>query len=205
MPIRESERIDPTPAPQHAGLRPRLLAFALDYLVIAAYALVLAAVTLLVANPLRSSLAVLLATPASRDAVAFVTIVLPVILYFALGEGSARQGTWGKRRLGLRVTGLDGGQLPLSRALVRSAVKFLPWQIAHTCLFHYPGWPLAPAAPPAWVIVGFALVWLLVLSYLAMLGFSQSHRTPYDRLAGSQVLVRVRQADYPSQERKTPS
>lgn len=179
---------------QAARLRPRVLAFALDYLLIAAYAITLAAVTFAAAaSPLRSSLAVLLATPASRDAVAFVTIVLPVSLYFALQEGSARQTTWGKRRLGLRVAGSDGGQLSLGRALVRSAAKFLPWQIAHTCLFHIPGWPLAPAAPPAWVLAGFGLVWLLVIGYLALLGFSRSHRTPYDRLAGSAVLIRGQQ------------
>ncbi len=195
--MHESGRTEPASASQRAGARPRLLAFALDYLVIAAYALALTAATLLAANPLRGLLAALLATPASRDAVAFVTVVLPVSLYFALQEGSARQGTWGKRKLGLRVTGLDGGPLPLGRALVRAAVKFLPWQIAHTCLFHYPGWPLAPAAPPAWVIVGFALVWLLVIIYLVMLGFCKSHRTPYDRLAGSQVLVRVQPTDNP--------
>ncbi len=182
-------------AHRSAGLRPRLLAFALDYLLIAAYALALAAATFLAADPLRGLLTALLATPASRDAVAFVTVVLPVILYFALQEGSARQGTWGKRKLGLRVTALDGGQLPLGRAFARALVKSLPWQVAHTCLFHIPGWPLAPAAPPAWVIVGFALVWLLVITYLAMLGFSKSHRTPYDRLAGSQVLVKVQPAD----------
>ncbi len=200
MSMHESGRTEPASTPQRAGVRPRLLAFALDYLVIAAYALALVAVTLLAANPLRGLLTVLLATPASRDAVAFVTVILPVILYFALQEGSARQGTWGKRKLGLRVTGLDGGPLPLGRALLRSAVKFLPWQIAHTCLFHIPGWPLAPAAPPGWVNVGFTLVWLLVITYLAMLGFSKSHRTLYDRLAGSQVLVKVQQADNPLHE-----
>jgi hypothetical protein len=154
----------------------------------------LAAVTFVAAaSPLRSSLAVLLATPASRDAAVFVTIVLPVILYFALQEGLARRGTWGKRKLGLRVTALGGGQLPLARALVRAIVKLLPWQIAHTCLFHVPGWPLAPGAPPPWVIVGFGLVWLLAISYLAPLAFSKSHRTPYDRLAGSEVLMQVQQ------------
>lgn len=105
MSMHESERTEPASTPQRAGMRPRLLAFALDYLVIAACALGLAAVTLLAANPLRGLLTALLATPASRDAVAFVTVVLPVSLYFALQEGSARQGTWGKRKLGLRVTG----------------------------------------------------------------------------------------------------
>ena len=91
------------------------------------------------------------------------------------------------------MTALGGGQLPLARALVHAIVKFLPWQIAHTCLFHVPGWPLAPGAPPPWVIVGFGLVWLLVISYLAPLAFSKSHRTPYDRLAGSEVLMQVQQ------------
>jgi len=202
MSMHESGRPEPASAPQRAGVRPRLLAFALDYLVIAVYALGLAAVTLLAANPLRGLLTALLATPASRDAVAFVTVVLPVILYFALQEGSARQGTWGKRKLGLRVTALDGSQLPLGRAFVRALVKFLPWQIAHTCLFHIPGWPLAPAAPPAWVIVGFGLVWLMVFSYLALLAFSKSHRTPYDRLAGSEVLMQVLQTGQPAHERR---
>ncbi len=179
---------------QAASLRPRGLAYALDYLLIAAYAAILATATFAAAaNPLRSTLTVLLATPASRDAVAFVTIVLPVILYFALQEGSVRQGTWGKRKLGLRVTALDGGQLPLGRAFVRALVKFLPWQIAHTCLFHVLGWPLAPGALPAWVTGGFILVWLLVISYLAPLAFSKSHRTPYDRLAGSEVFMKVQQ------------
>ena len=81
-------------------------------------------------------------------------------------------------------------------------MEFLPWQIAHTCLFHIPGWPLAPGAPPAWVIAGFGLVWLLVISYLATLGLSKSHRTPYDRLAGSKVLAKVLQANHPSHEKK---
>jgi len=199
----ENERSQLLFATQSAGLRPRLFAFALDYLLIAAYVIVLTAVALLAAStPLRGLLAPLLATPASRDAVTFLSLVLPVILYFALQEGSARQGTWGKRKLGLRVTGLDGRRLPLGRALVRSLAKFLPWQIAHTCLFHIPGWPLAPGAPPAWVIAGFGLVWLLAISYLAMLGLSKSQRAPYDRLAGSKVLIEVQQAAYPSHERK---
>jgi hypothetical protein len=61
-------------------------------------------------------------------------------------------------------------------------VSVLP---AYTCLFHIPGWPLAPAAPPGWVPAGFGPVWLLVITYLATLAFSRFHRTPYDRLAGS--------------------
>ncbi len=186
--MENARRIEPNLATRNPSLRPRLIAFALDYLVIAAYAIVLASATLLLAaSPARSRLAKLVATPASMNAVAFVTLVLPVTLYFALQEGSARQGTWGKRKVGLRVTATGGGQLPAGRALLRSTIKFLPWQIAHTCLFGVPGWPLAPAQPPGWVIAGFGFVWVLVIAYIATLGLSPSHRTLYDRLAGSEV------------------
>jgi hypothetical protein len=43
------------------------------------------------------------------------------------------------------------------------------------------------------LIVGFGLVWLLVISYPASLAFGKSQRTPYDRLAGSEVLMQVQQ------------
>ena len=38
-----------------------------------------------------------------RDVIAFFTLVLPTILYFTLQESSARQATWGKRKIGIRV------------------------------------------------------------------------------------------------------
>ena len=41
------------------------------------------------------------------------------------------------------------------------------------------------------VIAGFSLVWLLVISYLALLAFGKSHCTPNDRLAGSEVAKQV--------------
>jgi uncharacterized RDD family membrane protein YckC len=168
----------------------RIAAFAWDYLVIAAYIVLLA---------VFSSVAwfgVLGRLPGAGDhppwlfdLIAFVTLVLPVILYFSVQEAAASQATWGKRRAGLRVTAVDGGRLNLRRSLLRSGLKFLPWQIVHTSLFHIPGWPVAPTSPPGWVVAGFAVAYVLAGIYLVGLFVPSSRRTLYDRLAGARVVA----------------
>jgi hypothetical protein len=99
------------------------------------------------------------------------------------------EATWGKRKAGIRVASLAGARLTLMRALVRSALKFLPWQIAHTSIYQIGGWPFAPKEPSPIVIAGFVLVYVLVGSYLLSAWLSKRHRTPYDWAAGSVVIV----------------
>ncbi|MCA9886651.1 MAG: hypothetical protein KC708_26955, partial [Anaerolineae bacterium] len=65
------------------------------------------------------------------------------------------------------------------------------WQLAHTCLFHIPGWPMAPAEPSGWVIAGLIAVQGLVLLYLLLLAL-RPHRPPYDWAAGTQVVTERR-------------
>src|SRR5579859_2259411 len=171
---------DPHPAEAYAGLLRRLAAFALDWLVIAVYIVLLTVVTLLIGSGLGASAVQGLANPVLSNAIAFLTLILPVILYFTLLESGPGQDTWGKRKLGLRVRRMDGGRLSRGQAAGRAVGKFLPWQLAHTCLFAIPGWPLAPTAPAWWVMAGFAAVWIIVGADLATLGLTATHRTPYD-------------------------
>lgn len=166
----------------------RLAAFALDYLVIAGYIVVLSIGSSLVWQSVGGVPDPTQGGAWRFDLLAFVTLVLPVILYFALSEASRAQATPGKRRLGLRVETREGQPLTKGRSLLRSSLKFLPWQIAHTSLFHVPGWPMAPEAPPAWVVGGFVLAFGLVATYLAGLFFSPVHRTLYDWAAGTRVV-----------------
>lgn len=186
MPTAESAGAD-LEAP---SLRERLSAFALDYLVVLAYLVLLAAVGSVVTLG-RAAEGRALDLPAgavSRDLLAYLVSVLPVTLYFALAESSASGATLGKRRVGLRVVRARGGALSRGRSLLRSVLKFLPWQLAHTCLFHIPGWPLDPEEPPRWVIAGFVITWLLVLATLVSLGVGRTRRTPYDWLAATRVV-----------------
>ncbi|MCL7970556.1 MAG: RDD family protein [marine benthic group bacterium] len=173
---------------QASGLL-RIKAFAFDYLVILAYLAVLAGVgTWLTLGPAGDRWSLLMSDPIRADLVAFLTLVLPVILSFALSEASDVGATVGKRRIGLRVVGPGGTRLRLPRSLVRSGLKFLPWQMAHTAMFHIPGFPTSPGEPPAWSPVILSMAWLLVALYLLGLTPFFGRRTLYDRIAGSTVV-----------------
>ena len=111
-----------------------------------------------------------------------------VSLYFTLQESSVRQATWGKRKLGLCVVTATGDRLSRTRAFIRALVKLLPWQLAHTSIYHIPGWPLAPEDLTPFSMVGLILVWVLVGSYALSALISKTHRTPYDWVSGAYVV-----------------
>ena len=107
-------------ADEYAGLRLRVAAFAFDYLIVLGYIVVLTAIAVcavMISGP-QSPADTLFANPVFSDLITFVTLVLPVILYFTLQEGSPRQATWGKRKMGLRVVTATGASLKIGRAHV---------------------------------------------------------------------------------------
>ena len=112
-------------------------------------------------------------------------ITLPVVLYFALSEASGRGATLGKRVLGLRVSDLRGERLPLRRSLLRSALKFAPWELAHTASYRLAASDATEAAAP-WHLGVVSLSLLLAVLFVPSL-FWGAQRTPYDRAAGSRV------------------
>ena len=74
------------------------------------------------------------ANPNRSEFSAFLLLVLPVVLYFALLECSSWQASWGKRKMGLRVIDMHGIRLSFLRSLIRSLLKFVPWELTHACL-----------------------------------------------------------------------
>ena len=165
----------------------RVAAWMLDYLVILAYLIVLTAASFVTQlTPAAPVFRSALTKPITAELVGFLTLTGPVILYFAITEASAWQATLGKRALRIVVVGPGGTRLPFGRAIVREAVRFLPWEMAHALI-----WPLAlpPHLEPLSVTIGgFAVVYLLLIVYLVSLFVGSEHRTVYDRLAGSRVL-----------------
>lgn len=123
------------------------------------------------------------ATPVAEDTVGFLTLVLPVTATLAVQEASRHQSTIGKRRLGLIVTSTTGARLTLGRSLARSGLKFLPWQMAHTGVFHL----VSGATDP--IFMGLAIgAQLLVLGNVAVLLLHPEHRAIHDLLAGTMVI-----------------
>ncbi|MFK7801561.1 MAG: RDD family protein [Anaerolineae bacterium] len=181
-----------TPKPlQIAPFKKRLIGFGFDYLIISAYIIFLILVTLglfsiLGVSPGDSSL---FENPIIADLISFLTLILPVILYFTFLESSSTRATWGKRKAGVQVTNQSGGRLTKGQALIRSLIKFLPWQIAHTSLFHIEGWPMAPEDPSLAVTIGLIAVWVLVGIYFSMMVATKDGRTLYDWASGSVVVM----------------
>jgi uncharacterized RDD family membrane protein YckC len=172
-----------------AGGARRLLAFAVDYGVIAGYIALLTFVSLTAQRATGWELRPP-STPNDRllgHALGFATLTAPVILYFAFSEASRAGATLGKRALRLRVVGEDDGRVSLGRALVRAGVKFLPWELAHATLWQTPGWPTDPQ-PGAAQWMGFGLSLALAAWYLAAI-FIGTQRPLYDLLARTRVVT----------------
>ena len=122
------------------------------------------------------------------QALVFATMMLPIMLYFAVSESSRWQATIGKRVLRLQVTDDHGGRPPLLRTLLRAVVKFAPWELAHTGVWHVPGTPFV-SEPAAFSYGIWTAALLLALWWFASIWLGDG-RTPYDRIAGT-VVTRV--------------
>jgi uncharacterized RDD family membrane protein YckC len=157
----------------------RMLAFAVDWLVVVLWGGLLFGTVMIATsgNPPQPE------NPWHAQAIGLLTMTVPVTLYFALCESSALRASVGKRALGLVVSMEAGERLLFRSALLRNAVKFVPWEFGHTVAQQaafsgegrFPAWAWGPAAV---ALVG--PVWWLVA--LIVTG-----RTPYDRLAMARV------------------
>ncbi len=160
----------------------RLAAFAVDYLVVALYMGLLYLVG-------RSADFAWVQTPWQAQLFGFVTLTLPVVLYFTVTEG-VFGATLGKRLLGLRVTAPLGSRLPLERSLLRSIVKFLPWELSHTAVHRLVFWTAAPEPLTAPQLAFVTTAYVSSLSLAALFVFSLfvgPHRPLYDRISGALV------------------
>ena len=168
----------------YAGFWRRAGAFGLDYILILSYLIVLALIGLLI-NSLSGSFSWLFAERVRAQLSGFLLVTLPVTLYFALSESSAQRATWGKKKMGLKVTNYNGERISLCRSLARTMLKFIPWEISHTFV-----WTIAfsPANTSAWMNYSILLVYALIGLNMACLIFTRKHQTIYDLLAQTYVM-----------------
>ena len=167
------------PLKSYAGFWQRAKAFALDYFIILGY-LILITLLFLIVNRFTSGLQWLFASRIQAQATVFLIVTLPVVLYFAIGESSVRQGTWGKQRLGLKITDYKGIKISFWRAFVRTFLKAIPWEISHTLIWEI---RFSSQTDPILINYGFALVYVLIDLNIASLIMTKTHQTLYDFLA----------------------
>jgi len=163
----------------YAGFWQRVRAFAFDYLIILFYLAVLTLLSLLI-NWLFGVNEWLFADRVRAQLTGFFLITLPVTLYFALGESSVQQATWGKQRMGLVVTDPNRERISLGRSLARTLLKFIPWELSHTLIWQI---NFSPQNNSALINYSFILVYILIGLNIASLLMTKNHQTLYDLLA----------------------
>jgi uncharacterized RDD family membrane protein YckC len=168
----------------YAGFLYRVGAFVLDYDIILVY---LAAITLFsfLMNLFFSINEWLFTDRVRAQLTGFLLITLPVTLYFVFSESSVREASWGKQRLGLKVTDHDGNRITFWRAVARTGLKFVPWELAHTLIWQI---YFTPNQFSQWITAGFVTVYLLIGANIASLLFRKDRQTLYDLLAGTYVI-----------------
>ena len=166
----------------------RLAAFGVDYLLILLYMGLLAASSLIVAPTLAR-----LDTPWQTQLLGFMALTLPVTLYFAVSEGTLGA-TLGKRVFSLVVTDLSGTPLSLERSIVRSAVKFVPWELGHTAIYRLVFWTAGGerlSGLQLGLLVVFYTLSFLLAAWFTLSLFLGERRTLYDRIVGSCVQTPI--------------
>ncbi|GIP25661.1 hypothetical protein J23TS9_07910 [Paenibacillus sp. J23TS9] len=163
------------------SLGTRIIAFLWDYVIIAGYLLLLVGLSFLI----RPWLVPLFTTSALlAEITGFLFITLPVYLYFAICECSKSHATWGKRKMGIVVSGIRGQSIGLGSSLFRSALKFLPWELAHFTIWHM----VIPSGYPDPIIyVLLSAVYGLILFYLLSSLWSKNKQTIYDVISGTVI------------------
>lgn len=118
----------------------------------------------------------------------FLLVTVPVSLYFVLSEASGAQATFGKRWLGIHVQSWSGRRLSLGASLIRTALKFTPWEFGHASTWRF----IFAGGDTVQVRIGIiysTIAWSLLVFYLICLVVDKRHRAPYDFVARSVCLL----------------
>lgn len=166
------------------SLGTRIIAFLWDYVIIAGYIILLICVSFFI-RPLL--IPFFTTNPFLAEITGFLFITLPVYLYFALCEGSKSHATWGKRKMGVVVTGIHGQSIGLGSSFFRSALKFVPWELAHFTIWHM---VIPSEYPDSLVYSLLATVYGLVIIYLISPLWNKNKQTVYDFIAGTVIRYR---------------
>jgi len=161
----------------------RILAYLVDYVLLFSVLVPLQGILYLVGRgfPYR-----LLRTGAQIELWVFLSISLPVWLYFALAESSSRQATLGKRLLGLRVTNLHGDRIGFGRAILRTIIKLIPWELTHLSLMlPIPMW----WDPQPRLRAGIVVVYAVIGIYLLAMFLNERRQSIHDLIAQTIVWI----------------
>lgn len=139
------------------------------------------------------------ASPWKAQLVGLLLMTVPFTLYHAICESSRWRASLGKRVCGLVVVRETGEALSFRAALVRNAIKFIPWELGHTVAHQAACSGERGLELWTWcfAVVAFAgPLWWVVAIF-------RTGRSPYDRWSGARVS-RARRDDDSSTDLRQP-
>jgi uncharacterized RDD family membrane protein YckC len=163
----------------------RLKAFAIDYLIIVFYIGLLLGVTLIISKLFYLKLNNV--NPVSGEIIAFLTLTLPVILYFTLSENGKNAGTIGKRKFALQVVSTSRTKANIRQLLLRNCIKFLPWELTHFFIYRLFYFNSLNQTVPNWVLAGLIVSQGLALIYLLCIIFHKNNQSIYEYVSKTKV------------------
>jgi uncharacterized RDD family membrane protein YckC len=178
----------------YAGFWQRVKAFSLDYAILLIYLVVILGIGLLgrTHSPWFRSL---FSNRVLAQLIAFLLVTLPITIYFAVSESSPRQATWGKQKLGIQLMDSDGMRISFGKAFLRTLLKFVPWEIAHTLVWQIRFFQQITPAINGGLILVYTLVGLNILSLV----LTKTHQTLYD-LATKTYVIKTSTTPAPTPE-----
>jgi len=138
------------------------------------------------ATVVEQSLRISPQTPRQVWLATVLSFSIPVWLYFTLADHSRSGATIGKKVFRLRVLRVPGSRLSLPRSFARTALKLLPWELAH--LF---GFALAAEVGAGVQAAGLIVANALVVIYLAVLLATGGRQSVHDLLVHTEVVSMV--------------
>ncbi len=154
----------------------RVIAGIIDYLVILVYAFLLLLATISLFSVSDFSL-----SPIEGQLIGFLSLTLPVYLFHCLMEKSVRKATLGKRFMKLRVEG--------EHIWLRNALKFLPWELAHTGVHWLIYFENQEIEPTLWAWLFPIGAQLLALIFYVSILLTKGSSSVYDKWAKTKVVL----------------
>ena len=167
----------------YAPFKIRVYAFLLDFFVIAIYGIFVVGTISFVFRPYIESL--FSSSPVTAELAGFVMITLPVSLYFILCDCSKWQGTLGKKKMGISVVDGFRQRIGIGRSVVRTVIKFLPWEVAHFGIWQL---MLPSTLSEMTVLIILNAVNLAILVYFIVPLTNKKRKNVYDWVASTEVI-----------------
>ncbi len=156
----------------------RIIAYVVDILIL-----------FLILAPLGYLIQSLLGLPLAQSGPALGRTILwnfslPVWLYFIISDWLPTGATLGKRLVKIGVKRVNGARVGLGRAIGRTAVKLMPWELVHLTAF-----TLSADLSQLTLLqtIGLTLANGLVVGYLVVVVLTRGRRSVHDFVVGTVV------------------